>query len=66
MTRNQRISELILEIEFGMNKVEVKADSRKESSNLNKKIENKVNENLLKLERAFFDNFSNEAYSNFE
>lgn len=67
MAKNKRISELILEIEFGINKIDVKSDTIVKSTNINiKKAEKKSNDNMLRLEKAFFNNFSNEIHSKFD
>lgn len=61
MAKNERISELILEIEFGINKIDVKEDTIVEGAKYNiNEIEQKANDNLLKLEKVLFDYFLKE------
>lgn len=63
MAMNERISELILEIEFGMNMIDVKRDCKGENTILcTNKMEQKSNDNLQRLEKVFFENISNEIY----
>lgn len=66
MTANKRISELILEIEYGINGFDGEV-SQFDGQGV-REIEKKSTENLLKLERAFFSKFTdvNEGISKFD